>query len=94
MDSLRNVYEWEERLERVAHGGVNAMVGHVLPLFQMVEGCGTPGAGDDPVQARIDDQGVASRMDSIHPEGCAEGICFHGGVAAGDVSGVGDSDLR
>lgn len=86
MDSLRNVSEWEERLERIAHGGVNALVGHVFPLFQMVEGSGAPGAGNDPVQPRMDDQGVASRMDAVYPEGRAEGVRFHGSVAAGDVS--------
>ena len=94
MDSLRNVSEWEERLERVAHGSVNALVGHVFPLFQMVEGSGAPGAGNDPVQPRMDDQGVASRMDAVYPEGRAEGVRFHGSVAAGDVSGVGNRHLR
>lgn len=44
MDPLRNVYEWEERLEQVAHGGVNALVSPGLPLFQMVEG--SRGGGD------------------------------------------------
>lgn len=60
----------------------------------MVEGSGAPGAGDDPVQAGVDDQGMASRMNAVHPEGRAEGIRFHGGVAAGDISGVGHGDLR
>ena len=94
MDSLRNVSEWEERLERIAHGGVNALVGHVFPLFQMVEGSGAPGAGNDPVQPRMDDQGVASRMDAVYPEGRAEGVRFHGSVAAGEVSGGGNCHPR
>lgn len=76
MDSLRNVSEWEERLERIAHGGVNALVGHVFPLFQMVEGSGAPGAGNDPVQPRMDDQGVASRMTPSTRKGVPKASVF------------------
>lgn len=60
----------------------------------MIEGSGAPGAGDGPVQPGVDDEGVASGIDAIHPERAAERIRFHGCVPSGDVSRVRDSRLR